>query len=210
MHELFEIRETLPIEAGQSPFHIRGLYYSRLLTRAGTLPGGIPRLLDALKDDSVRQFAQQKFNWNRWYDVLPSMPLYAALARIHDRDFEQFVFEGSRMAARELVPRVFRFAARMASPAVLAARVAQLNMHGVDFQTLALDPFQDGRGSGSASGVPLIVAPNMANFVLGWFQGLIEVGGSRVTSARYTDVVSEGLRDGFQTVKIRYEFEWRD
>jgi hypothetical protein len=55
----------------------------------------------------------------------------------------------------------------------------------------------------------LFIAPNVANLVLGWFEGMLLVAGARDVQARYTDVVPDGERGGFPTVTITYEFSWR-
>ncbi len=214
MHQLFSITDKLPIPAGESPFHVRGFYYSRLLLRVETLPGGVERLLQQVRDESVREFMSQPFAWNRWYDALPTMPLYAALARIEGIDFETAVREGTRKSAHALVPgadslsSLFRVAQRFARPGLLASRVTQIVLGLVDFARITLDPFELGRGSGTGSGIPLIIAPNVANLVLGWFQGMLEVSGAKSIQARYADVVVDGERGGFPTCSLRFEFTW--
>lgn len=208
MHELFRISERVPVPAGQSPFHVRGRYYDRLLARMDREAGGRSALLAELQDDGVRQFLQQRFSWNGWYDVLPTMPVYAALARRTGKDVESIVAEGGRIAARDLVPRFFRFALQLVGPTVLAARVVQVVTHATDFVQVSLERFEDGKGRGRGAGIPLYVAPIMAGLVQGWFQGMLELGGATEVSARYTDVVKEGVREGFETVTIQFEFAW--
>jgi hypothetical protein len=214
VHPLFNITDKLPLPAGQSPFHVRGFYYARRLMRVETLPGGIERLRQQLRDESVREFVMQPFAWTRWYDALPTMPIYAALARMEGVDFESAVREGTRKSAHALVPgadslsSLFRMAERFTRPGLLASRVTQIVLGLVDFTRITLDPFELGRGSGVGSGIPLIIAPNVGNLVLGWFQGMLEVAGAKDINARYADVVIDGERNGFPTVSMRYEFSW--
>lgn len=208
MHELFVISDKLPIPAGQSPFHVRGLYYDRLMKRVASLPGGLERLLLHLRDPGVREFIGQRFAWSRWYDALPTMPLYAALARVEGLDFETAVREGTRNGAHALVPSMFRSAMQFGGPGILAMRVTQVVLEFSDFARINLDPFEEGSGSGTGSGIPLYIAPNMANSVIGWFQGMLELMGAKEINGRYVEVALDGKKGDFQTVSIRFEFSW--
>jgi hypothetical protein len=209
MHPLFRISERLPVPPGESPFHFRGTYYDRILARADALPGGLPRLFDSLGDEQLVRFFSQKFKWNAWFDALPSMPLYAALARIEGKDFEEAVRVPSRDAAASLVPRLFRFALSLTGSGVITSVVTKIVMYGTDFIRVSFDTVGSGHGVGRGASVPLFIAPNVANLVLGWFEGMLLVAGARDVQARYTDVVPDGERGGFPTVTITYEFSWR-
>jgi hypothetical protein len=172
------------------------------------MPGGIERLNLHLRDPSVREFIGQRFAWNRWYDAMPTMPIYAALARVEGLDFETAVREGTRNGAHALVPTMFRSAMQFGGPGLLATRVTQIVLQFTDFARIFLDPFEHGSGSGSGSGIPLYIAPNMANTVIGWFCGMLELMGAKDIDARYVSVVLDGKRADFQTVNIRFEFSW--
>ena len=50
MHELFKVTDVLPADPGTSPFHVRCLYYTRLLDHARSLPGGRDAFFAELKD----------------------------------------------------------------------------------------------------------------------------------------------------------------
>lgn len=208
MHPAFKLSDTLPVPAGQSPFHVRGRYYDRLVTRARKVPGGFPAFLAELRDDDVRKFLQQKFNWSQWYDAMPTMPAHAALCRLARQDFEAMVIEGSRNAARDLVPRYFRFLLQLAGPQALAGRVVAVIMQAVDFVQVSLDRSEDGRISGVGTGIPIYIAPNIAGLVVGWFTGLLELGGARDIRGRILDVQPAPPRGKFEIVTIRFEFTW--
>jgi hypothetical protein len=165
-------------------------------------------LLAELKDDSVRQFVKQRFSWDGWYDALPTMPIYVAFAKLSGEDFETSVREATRMAAHDLVPRVFRYFMQLSGPAALTARVPQVVMHAVDFVRVTLERTREDSLVGTGAGIPAIIAPNIANLVLGFFEGALELGGTKDIVARYTDVARDGERDGFETLAVRYEFKW--
>jgi hypothetical protein len=209
MHSLFRIGEPLPVAPGESPFHLRGVYFDRVVSRARKDPGGLPALLDALSGERVRAFVQQKFSWNGWYDALPIMPMYEAIARLRGQDFETCVREGTRRGAIEAIPSLFRFALRMTGAAVLSGRLAQMVIYSSDFTRLGIQHMSDGRGSATGSGIPLYIAPQTANLSLGYFQAALELRGKLDVQGRYTTVTKDGERDGFETVTIGYEFTWR-
>lgn len=209
MHPLFKLTDLLPVPAGTSPFHIKGFYYDRLLAHVRSRPGGLDALHRELRDDTVRRFTMQSFSWNAWYDALPSMPIYAAISRLQNKEFEALVRERTRLAAHQLVPSVFRLALRLVGPSAMTARVTQVVLRSDDFTRMQIEHLTDGHGKGSGSGIPLLIAPNVANLVLGWFQGSLELTGAHSVQARYTDVFVDGNTSGFETVTVRYEFSWQ-
>jgi hypothetical protein len=209
MHPSFRISDSVPVPPGQSPFHFRGTYYDRILSRVGTVAEGSARLYDTLGDPELVKFFSQRFSWNGWYDALPSMPLYAALARLEGRDFESAVRQPSRAAAQSLVPKLFRYALSLTGSGIISSVVTKAVMYGTDFVRVSFDKVEPGFGRGSGSCIPLYIAPNVANLVLGWFEGMLHVAGARNVEARYTDVTPDGERNGFATVTVDFEFTWQ-
>ncbi len=209
MHPLFRISDRVPVPPGQSPFHFRGTYYDRILSRVGELPGGSKRLFDTLGDADLVRFFSQRFSWNGWYDALPSMPLYAALAQMEGRDFELAVREPSRTAARSLVPKIFRYALSLTGSGIISSVVTKVVMYATDFARVSFDEVGPGIGRGSGSSIPLYIAPNVANLVLGWFEGMLYVAGARDVAACYTNVTPDGEKAGFPTVTVSFDFAWR-
>jgi hypothetical protein len=136
------------------------------------------------------------------------MPIYAALARLRGEEFEASVRDATRAAAHDLVPRVFRYFVQLSGPTALASRVPQVVMHTVDFVRVSIDRQRPDGFIGTGAGIPAIIAPNVANLVLGFFQGALELGGTTGVTARYFDVKKDGERDGFETLMVRYEFSW--
>jgi len=209
VHELFRITEKLPVPAGQSPFHIRGLYYDRLLARVRQMPGGIAALEKQIADDSVRKFAVQKFNWTTWYDAVPTMPICAAVARLTGEEFERSVRDATRIASLKLVPKIFRMVLSLSAVASTAGRITQQVMSTVDFVDLGDMKYEDGFAHGTGYRIPLIVAPHCSNLMLGFMEGFLEASGARNIDAKYTTVTPDGQREGYDTVSIRFEFRWK-
>jgi hypothetical protein len=210
VHSLFKASDYTPVLPGSSPFHFRGFYYDRLFARVKEMPGGMPRLLSELKDDRVRQFALQRFSWTAWYDALPTMPLYAAIARMEGTDITTSVQRSTKVAAAAMVPSVLRYAVDLrGGRGVIAAFVTKLVLHTVDFVTVDFEHIGAERTVAVGKGVPLFIAPSIVGLVLGGFEGVLRVSGADDIVADYSDVVLSKRSDGFETVSIRYDFSWR-
>jgi len=206
VHPLFRLDQPLPVPPGQSPFHIRGLYYNRL---AAHLRDSMGRdWLDVLDDPRIRDFINQRFSWTGWYDVLPAMPICAALARSRGLEFEYEIRERTRRVALGLIPSAFRLALRVPGAEAMAAQIGQVVAMTMDFVQLGIEESKPTRSTGWGRGVPLYIAPHTANTVVGFFQAVFEARNGTSVTARYTDVVEDGERFGFKTVSIRYEFDW--
>jgi hypothetical protein len=207
VHSLFSIDNPLPVAPGESPFHIRGLYYDRLIAyikKAGKLEG----VLSSLDDPRVRAFAEQRFSWTGWFDVLPAVPICAAFARCISEEFESGLRRHTRMAAVEVIPSAFRLPLLMSGPTALSTAIAHLGATVMDFVELGTEETTLTHSHAWHRGVPRFVAPHTANMVVGFFHALLEMRGARSVRARYTDVEKDVGRAGFETVAIRYEFDW--
>jgi hypothetical protein len=210
VHPLFVASDHPPVAPGASPFHFKGFYYDRLFSRLRGTPGSMERLLSELKDDRVREFAAQRFSWNGWYDALPSMPIFAALARIEDTDITTYVRNYTRTAAASLVPGLFRFTMDIGGgPGVIAAVVTRFVMQTVDFASPRFESIGAERAVAKGTGIPLYIAPNIAGLVLGWFEGVLRSSGAEEAVGEFGDVVVQSRPDAYDSVSMRFDFRWR-
>jgi hypothetical protein len=208
MHELFELVEILPVAPGESPFHVRGLYYIRLLEHARSLPGGQAAFFDALKDPRLPEFYRQKFAWSKWYDALPTIPAHTALARLRGLDFETLTRERGKLAGQRIVPAMFRAVLGLASVQAMAQHVPRMIMHNFDFFRQSTTHVHGNAGVGGMTAVPRILAPGVANIIIGFIEGVLELTGYRDVRADYTKVWKDGTNQGYEAVGIEYRFEW--
>jgi hypothetical protein len=208
MHPLFELTEILPVPPGDSPFHVRGLYYTRLLEHARSLPGGVDAFFGTLKDERVREFLRQKFAWSTWYDALPTMPCHVALARVRGLDFETLTKERGRLAGKAIIPSMFRALLALASPQAMAQHIPRVLMANFDFMRTDVSRVLDDKGIGEGHAIPLVIAPSVILTVLGFTEGALELAGYSDVSSSYSDVTPDGQVHGFDTVATRLEFSW--
>ena len=210
-HPLFVASDHLPVAPGTSPFHFKGFYYDRLMSRVRAMPSGVDRLFSELKDARVKDFALQRFSWNGWYDALPTMPIYAALARLEGTDIVTCVRNATRIAAASLVPSMLRMTMGTigAGPGAIAAVITKFVMHTVDFASTQFESVGVEHAIGRGSGIPLFIAPNVAGLVLGGFEGVLRSVGAEDVTASFDDVVLQSRADAYDRVSIRYDFRWR-
>lgn len=208
VHALFRVDEPLPVPPGKSPFRIRGIYYDRLLSviRKDLGTDGLSRAVD---DARVREFAAQKFSWTDWYDALPAVPICAGVARTMRMDFEWLLIDRTRRGALEVIPSAFRLALKAFGPTAFASQVGNIAATMMNYVDLDIEASRERHTSGWSRRVPSYLAPHTAGTVLGFFGAIIEMRGAHDVHARYTDVVRDGTRDGFDTVSVRYEFDWK-
>lgn len=209
VHALFRIDDPLPVPPGQSPFRMRGLYYDRMMARLRA-DVGIQKLLDAIDDERVRVFASQKFSWTGWYDAFPAKPISTAATRFLGGDFEEALRDRTRAGALDVIPSAFRLAFRIPGPSAISQHVASIAAQMMDFVHVEMEETTgDHTSSGWGRGVPLYIAPHTANTTIGFFGAMFEMRGGKHVQGRYTQVVKDGQRHGYETVAIRYEFNWR-
>jgi hypothetical protein len=209
MHESFRLEETVPVPPGTSPFHVRGVIYVSIIDSVKTIPGGMDRFLDELVDARVRDFMRQKFQFMGWYDVCPALPSAVAIARIRGRPFEAYIREAAKDSMLRLVPSMFRLFSRLGGPRLAAAHAPRLFQTYYDFLDLRLSRVSDEGGSGTLTGIPMYVAPQILNHVIGIIDGALESLGAKEIEATYRDVTVSGSHCGFELVTCHGDFRWR-
>jgi hypothetical protein len=208
MHPSFRLDEIVPVAPGTSPFHVRGIYYVRVVEAAKTLPGGMDQLLDELADRRVRDFMRQKFQFMGWYDALPTLPCGVAMTRVRKRPFEAYMRETGRAAMQKLIPSMFRIFSRLGGPRLAAVHAPRLFQTYFDFVELRLSRISDHDGSGVLAGIPLYAAPAIVNQVIGIVSGALDSLGATDIEASYGDVKVDGSSAGFEVVSCREDFKW--
>jgi hypothetical protein len=208
VHSLFRLDDPLPVPPGQSPFHIRGIYYDRLIVRMKKRLGGVAATIDAIDDPRVREFASQRFSWMGWYDVLPAVLITRGFARTLNVAYEEGIVEQTKLGALDVVPSAFRPILSLPGPAALAAQAERITATMLDFVRLHIEESTETHTNGWGRGVPLFAAPLIASTVIGFFSAVLQMRGGTNVRGRYTHVVPDGERDGFELVSIRYDFSW--
>lgn len=209
MPESLRVDETLPMAPGTSPFHVRGVYYARVVEHAKSLPGGVSQLLDELVDARLRDFMRQQFHFMQWYDALPMVPCGAAGARIRGQSLDAFLRERSEASMLRLVPSMFRLFSRLGGPRLAASHAPRLFQSYFDFMELRILRISELAGSGVVTGVPLYAAPALLPLGIGLISGALQSLGAGAIKADNRELTVTGSRNGFEVVTWHSDFEWR-
>ena len=209
MHESFRLEEGVPATPGESPFHVRGVYYASVIDDAKNVPGGLARFLNELADPRVREFMRQGFQFMTWYDACPTLPCGVALARIRERPYEAYMRETGQAYMRRLIPSMFRIFSRIGGPRLAAAHASRLFQMYFDCFQLSIPRVTDTDGTGHVTGLPLYLAPVFLNQSIGIISGALESLGAHDIEATYRDVVPSNPNDPLAPITCQVDFKWR-
>ena len=203
MHPLFEFGDASQLEPGNSPFNVRGVAYCRMLQDASALPGGITAFRKGLAEGNASCFFAQAFRWTEWYDAVPLNAGTIVLARMTGVDPEMMARIGGEMAARHLVPRMFRVLLGLGSIRSAVQHISWVLPWFYDFGNARVLSATDDSTSVLLSDVPKITAATYVNTVLGFMAATAELIGRSPAVVEYNDVTMTGERDGFARVSMR-------
>ena len=203
LHPLFEFGEGSRLEPGQSPFRVRGVAYCRMLEDANALPGGITAFRKGLAEGNASGFFAQSFRWMEWYDALPLNAGTLVLARMTGVAPEMMARIGGEMAARHLVPRMFRVLLGLSGIRGAVQHISWVLPWFYDFGNARVLSATDDSTSVLLSDVPKIVAATYVNTVLGFMAATADLIGRTPATVEYADVTMTGERDGFARLSMR-------
>lgn len=134
------------MQPGQSPFRCKGIIY--LGTReffAKQGPDAFDRLVASIADPELRAFFTQPFLSACWYDVLPVATLIELEARSLGLNLVEYLRQRTTFQADRDIRGVYRFLLAVASPNMVAPRLAKLLSQVFDFGTASAVCVGDGR-----------------------------------------------------------------
>jgi hypothetical protein len=119
---------------GQSPFHVKGLIYARThMYFTEHVEGGPAAVVEHLPSEALRTFFQQTFVASTWYDALPMAPLIQAEAKACGQPVKDYLAQRAGWQAEQDIHTVYRLLLKLASPAMVAARLPTLISRVIDF-----------------------------------------------------------------------------
>jgi hypothetical protein len=205
-------RETLaplPCPAGASPFHIKGLAYRgfvHMISRV--VPGGLGAFCAGLDDPSLPPFLHQPFLAGARYDVLPFVPLFAALARVLGRGFADVVTWATCGQVRYDARTVYRAIFASERVEAIAERLSRFCEQYYDF----------GRYQGSVpeprrivllyEELPEYIAPWYAPMHVAYAQESARIIGATGMRMVQQTTTRTGKRGEHSLVTIRTELAW--
>ncbi|HSO40925.1 MAG TPA: hypothetical protein VLT33_50710 [Labilithrix sp.] len=206
-----ELEELLPVPVGAASFRVKGHIYQKMMDNLEqTLEGGRERLLERVEDETIRDFARQRFLGGGWYDALPMGPLAHAHARIVGVALHPHCRERGRIVATHDVPGIYKALLRLFSPELLVPRLPRVATFYFNFGHATADQKAEGRVRTTLGGLPYSLAPMLAGVVEGFIAVALEQSGAKGLVVRTLDVTYDGeVIDGIPTAAVRHESTWK-
>jgi hypothetical protein len=203
MRPLFDVADWAKLAPGTSPFNVRGVAYCRMLEDASVLPGGITAFRRGLAAYGAAPFFGQAFRWTDWYDAVPLNAGTLVLARMSGVEPEMMARIGGEMAARHLVPRMFRILLGLGGIRTAVQHISWVLPWFYDFGDARVLSNTDRSTSVLLSDVPKVMAATYVNTIVGFMAATADLIGGPAATVAYSDVTTTGERDGFARLTMR-------
>lgn len=201
--------------AGTSPFHVKGLAYRGFEAYAKrNVEGGMDRVRTEIQDPGLRDFLKRPFLAGSWYDVLPVVPLAAALAGLERSSMEDFVRRSSRRQALYDAQTVHRRFFEGHPPSSLVWKIPRLFTQYTDFGGTEVVDMGDlasaeaGQGMVLRTGVPTFILPWFIPMNEAYIEALLGVMGSERPTVKGQVVSKDADVSGVPTVTLRLRVMW--
>jgi serine/threonine protein kinase len=203
------ISTQLPCPPGASPFHIKGIGYRgvvQLVERR--VPGGVQALEHELDDARLVPFLRQPFLAASWYDILPMIPVNAAIARLLGKPLDVLGREQGAQQARHDVEQIYRRLFDAMTFDNVPTLLARFGRQYYDFG--------DCTGEQVSPGHVVIVRQGLPDFVLRWFSPMHAAYAEqilRMKGATFVEAIPQppresGSRAGITLVDLATDIFW--
>jgi hypothetical protein len=200
---------ALPVPAGESPFHIKGIAVQRFREFcAKKVPGGVRTVAERLSDAGIRTFFEQPFLDASWYDFLPFLHIMGAGAAVMGIPTSQFVHEQSSWQLDHDVRTVHRVLLMAASPEAVAPRLGAGVARYFDFFDAKTVSVNKGEVIMSVSGLPALLLPWYKVSVQAGADTVLEIAGAKNLQAGYTAPEPDGSKAGIPLVRFQVRRSW--
>jgi hypothetical protein len=199
----------LPCDPGTSRFHIKGLSYRGIKQFIHSrLPGGHDAIVRSLDDARLPPFLEQRFLASSRYDILPMLPINAAIARQLGVPLRELAAQQGDAQARYDAGEVYR---RTFEVMTLEDPVGSMNR----YEMLYYD-FGECRGAVVAPGHVVQVRRGMPEYLLPWFtpmhtayiKALFVMKGAPGVEVVPQAPIASGVRHGLRIVDVETHIRW--
>jgi len=200
---------ALPVPAGESPFHIKGIAVQGFREFfAKRVPGGVRTVAERLTDPGIRAFFEQPFLDASWYDFLPFLHVMGAGAAVMGISTAQFVHEQSSWQLAHDVRTVHKILLMAPSPEAVAPRLGAGVARYFDFV--------DARTVSVAKGEVIMAVAGLPALLLNWYKVsvqaganvVLEIAGAKNIQAAYTAPEPDGSKAGIPLVRFQVRRSW--
>jgi hypothetical protein len=185
---------------------VKGNAYRGFVTLVGkVVPGGMDTLVAMLAERDLRDFVKQPFLASARYDILPLVPLCAAVARILGVQLDGFVRSTTRKQAQYDARTVYKRIFDTESIADLSERFARFNENYYDFGRYESALTAPGRLMITHAEIPAYLRPWHLPMHVAYAEAAMEIAGAKEIKVLSSVVTPAGARAGFPLITSRTE-----
>jgi serine/threonine protein kinase len=199
----------LPCPPGSSPFRVKGMAYRGIVQLVERrTPGGFEGLEAHLDDPRIIEFLRQPFLAASWYDILPMVPISAAIAQLLDKPLEILGHEQGSQQARHDVETVYRGLFESTTFENVPAKLARFGRQYYDFGDCVATLVSPGHVELRRRGLPEFVLRWFAPMHAAYAEQILRMKGATFVEATILPAVPAGTRDGFPLVDVATDLLW--
>jgi hypothetical protein len=193
----------------KSRYHVKGLVYMRTHEFfAEKVPGGSAALLPLLTRE-LRDFFSQTFLASGWYDALPIASLVRAEAKAMGHSVADYLEARAGWQAEKDIHTVYRMLLRLASPGLVAGRLAKMMGQVLDFgKTEILERRTDGMKA-VVRGMPEALGEWYSGGLTVYAMRALAIAGAKQPSCRMVGAhLVAADPDGVPLADLSYDLSW--
>jgi hypothetical protein len=190
-------------------FHVKGLIYARThMYFTEHVEGGPAAVLPHLPSDTLRDFFQQTFVAATWYDALPMAPLIRAEARACALPVKEYLARRAGWQAEQDIHTVYRLLLKLASPSMVASRLATLVSRVIDFGEPAVVERGDRRLRLVVRGMPDVLTEWYDNAMTVYGERALRLAGAKEPSVRVETAMPAAPAHGVPLSDLTFALSW--
>ena len=199
----------LPRDPGKSRFHIKGLAYRGLKQVISHVPGGLDGFAQTLDDARLRAFLDQPFLAASRYDILPMLPLSAALASRTGKPLQVYATQQGAAQARHDVERVYRRSFEIMKVEDPVRSMNRFEMLYYDFGDCSGEVLGHGHVVQHRRGLPEYLLPWFAPMHAAYVEELFRMKGVAHVETVCRPATPAGTLHGLKIVDLDTDIRWR-
>jgi hypothetical protein len=193
----------LPCPPGESPFRIKGIAYrGMLLLVEQRVAGGLGALCESFEDERLAAFVRQPFLAATRYDILPMLPLNAALAELLGRPLAHLSRDAAAAQARYDARNVYRSLVESRSLKDLASRLPRFGIQYYDFGGYSGRDEGPGHVVIRRTGLPRYIVPWYAPMQAAYMEEIVRQLGAKRAEAVARREAPTGSERGFDICTV--------
>jgi hypothetical protein len=199
----------LPVPPGKSPFRIKGHAYAGNLAYVEEhVPGGLEAVLRLITDRALNDFLRQRFLASSWYDVLPIVALGEAAAEVAGIAPTEQIARSARAQAERDINGIYRMLLRLASPAMIMARLPKVASQYFDFVTAEVVEVAPKKWRSTGHGVLPFAVDAYRSTTEAFLRRALETAGAKNLQHRWLPPVPDGEKHGHAVLAVTREISW--